>query len=56
MRSTFSWTFLKKHDLIFDEEMLENLTNFQLNKYSSKIDEFFEKGGDKPKRKSKNRC
>jgi hypothetical protein len=43
-----------EHDLIFDEDMLKNLTNFQLNKYSSKIDEYFEKGGNKPTRKSKN--
>lgn len=41
-----------EHDLEFDEELIKNLTSFQLNKYSAEIDEYFEKAGEKPKRKN----
>lgn len=40
-----------EHNLDFDEELIKGLKSFQLNKYSSAIDSYFEKGGPKPKRK-----
>jgi hypothetical protein len=43
-----------EHDLVFDENMINNLTNFQLIKFSSKFDEYFENWGNKPERKGKN--
>lgn len=41
-----------KHNLEFDENLIKDLTSFQLNKYSADIDNYFEKGGTKPKRKN----
>jgi hypothetical protein len=44
--------FLDK-DLVFDEKMVGGLHSFQLNQFSRDIDNFFEKGEAKPKRKKK---
>jgi hypothetical protein len=43
--------FLDKK-LIFDEKMVAGLQTFQLNQFSRDIDNYFEKGGIKPKRKN----
>ena len=40
-----------EHNLKFDEELIKDLASFQLNKYSVGIDNYFEQGGEKPKRK-----
>ena len=42
-----------KNSLVFDEELIHGLTNFQLYKYSEPIDAYFERRGAKPIRKQK---
>ncbi len=44
--------YFLEHDLEFDEKFIKGLTHFQLNKYSADIDNYFEKGAVKPKRKN----
>ncbi len=41
-------------DLNFDENLIAKLKTFRLNKYSIDIDDYFQKGGKKPVRKSRN--
>lgn len=43
--------YFLEEGLQFDEELLKGVTNFKLNKYSSDIDDYYERGQPKPKRK-----
>jgi hypothetical protein len=46
--------YFLEHNLVFDEEKLKDLTTLQLQKFTSKIDAYFERRSSKPKRIIKN--